>query len=98
MDKINVAGGNDVISVGDGFFVAETMTWRFNRSTRVSLRLDHMSTYDWTINEMVKTNVVRDDDVVLRQKATCKHLIGTRRDRRGKTPHLHDVITTRDVM
>ena len=34
-DKVNVAGGNDVISVGDGFFVAETMTWRFDRSTRV---------------------------------------------------------------
>ena len=42
------------------------------------------STYDWTINETDKTNVARDDDVVLRQKATCKHLIGTRHDRRGK--------------
>ena len=35
MGKTNIAGGNDVISVSDGFFVAETMTWRFDRSTRV---------------------------------------------------------------
>ena len=34
------------------------------------------------INETDKTNVARDDDVVLRQKATCRHLISKRRDGR----------------
>ena len=34
-DKTNVVGGNDVIYVGDDFFVAETMTWRFDTSMHV---------------------------------------------------------------
>ena len=56
-----------------------TGNYRRGLCTRASLRLDHMSTYDWTINKTVKTNVARDDDVVLRQKATCRHLISKRR-------------------
>ena len=43
-----------------------TGNYRRGLCTCARLRLDHMSTYDWTINETDKTNVARDDDVVLR--------------------------------